>query len=269
IPGRGGALPMERAEKVRSVWAKAWELRSEHYEVRSSSDLRATINTLLDLEFFYHYALSIFQKELELREVVKPMKVALYRDQDQFPDIPRASAYFKPGENILYTWMSERRRRPVGLFHEATHSLLHNTIVDTSRSRGELPGWLHEGPAVYMQGVVSGGPPGRPDYHEGRRLRRHFKTLAEARRPYKVHRVLNFRISDYHASTKQGLKYAQGYVLFHYMLHGEGEGYREAFFDYLREAVLGKGQASTFRKIFRSSLAKIERGHVRYAAAPR
>lgn len=266
IPGRGGALTMERAAKVRSDWGKAWELRSEHYAVRCSAGLRSTVLTLFDLEFFYHYLLAIFQGELGLREVIEPMQAYLYRDQRQFPRIgTHAGAYFSPAENILFTYVGDPRARPYGLFHEATHSLLYNTTTGASRSRGRLPPWLDEAWAEYMQCVVTGGRAGCPDHAPARLATRHVHTLLRAKRPYKVHRILNFEVDDYHASSKQGLKYSQGCVLFHYLLHGEDGAFRREFLDYLREAVSGKGQASTFRRIFRRHLDRIERGHIAYA----
>ena len=78
--------------------------------------------------------------------------------------------------------------------------------------------------------------------------------------PYTVQRLLNFKASDFAASSGQSMKYAQGYALFVHML--ETEEYRARFFDYLREAFAGKGQSSTFRKIFRKDLKAIEKGHL-------
>ena len=91
------------------------------------------------------------------------------------------------------------------------------------------------------------------------------RTVASAKRPYDLHRVLNFESGDYAASSNQGLKYAQGYVLFHYMLHGVPGPTRDTFFDYLRSAVGGQGQASTFRRMFRKQLRALESGYRDYA----
>ena len=80
-------------------------------------------------------------------------------------------------------------------------------------------------------------------------------------KPYKVHRILNFKTTDYGASSRQGLKYAQGYALFVYLMVGEDGRYLPTFIEYLKAALRGKGQASTFRKLFRKDLDRIEKGH--------
>ena len=64
-----------------------------------------------------------------------------------------------------------------------------------------------------------------------------------------------------HASSRQGLKYAQGYSLFLYLMVGDGGRYLPTFIEYLKAALRGKGQASTFRKLFRKDLDRIEKGH--------
>ena len=266
IPGRGGALSFDRAVKVRSDWGKAWELRSEHYRVRSSSGLRMVIDTLFDLEYFYHYSLRLWQDVLELREVLEPMMINVYKDDHEYPSLSStAGAYFQPAANTVYLVGGELGVRPYALFHEATHSLHHNTVSGTSRTRGALPAWLNEGWAEYMRGVISAGRSGSPSFRPGARIREHMQTIAGAKRVYDLHRVLNFKSSDYGASSRQNVKYAQGYVLFHYLMHGSTDAMLENFLEYLQSAVAGKGQASTFRRIFRKDLKKIERAQQAYA----
>jgi len=189
------------------------------------------------------------------------MKVYVYGDRRQYPsEGSHVGAYFERSPNIVH--VVGRMSGPLDtLFHEATHSFLYNTVSGSARSRGDLPQWLNEGWAEYMAGVVKAGRPGRPELHEGARIERWMKLVATAKRPYDLHRLLNFEASDYEASSKQALKYAQGYALFHYMLHGTTKAVREKFFDYMRAAVAGRGQASTFRRMFRRQLSSIEAGY--------
>ena len=48
-------------------------------------------------------------------------------------------------------------------------------------------------------------------------------------------------------------------------MHGSTDAMLENFLEYLQAAVAGKGQASTFRRIFRKDLKKIERAQQAYA----
>jgi len=268
VPGRGGLMTLKRAAKVRSEWGKAWELRSEHYTVRCSAGLAACVHALFDLEFFYLTFFDLFQKRLGLREIVVPMKVNLYGNAREMPSFgSTVGAIFASDENIIYTQQADPLLRSGSLFHEATHSLLYNTTSGAAKSRGRLPAWLDEGWAVYMSGVLGPGTPGRPTFVPGGRTGYYFHAVRDAKKPYKLHRLLNFQADDFAASSHQRIKYGQSYVLVHYLLHGASEEQRETFWLFLRQAIAGKGQASTFRRLFRSGAKRLEKGYLAWAAS--
>jgi hypothetical protein len=103
---------------------------------------------------------------------------------------------------------------------------------------------------------------GRARLDPKRRLAANLRVLATIEDPYGLHRVLNFKTDDFYASTKQREKYAQCYALFLFCLDGVDGQYRKPFFEYLREALAGQGQASTFRRIFRADLDLIEKAYL-------
>ena len=250
----------ESVKKARKSWKDAWDLRSEHFQVRCDTGLEGTLNTLFELEYFYATFYQLFQRDLELREVLEPIQVYVYRDQKQFPSLSNnIGAWYSVEEEILYTWMKDDGQ-PFALFHEGTHALMHEFTAGATRGQGQLPGWLNEAWAEYMQTVLVSERPGCADLRVGWINQTHLEMLYESREEhYGLHRVLNFKSSDFAASTKQNLKYAQSYALFAHMLDGSKEKYRQRFLGYLRDALAGKGQASTFRKIFAKDLEPIER----------
>jgi hypothetical protein len=65
-----------------------------------------------------------------------------------------------------------------------------------------------------------------------------------------VHRLLNFKASDFGASSRQELKYAQSWALFRFLFEHEDASLRQLFGEYLEQAAQGQGQASTFRRLF-------------------
>jgi hypothetical protein len=254
--------PLAEVEKFRTDWGEAWDLRSEHFQVRCDAGLATTIDILLELEFLYHGIYATFQKELELRELLEPIQAYVYKDRDRFPKLSSTSgAFYASDERILYTWM-----RPGGeafaLFHEGTHAILHHLAGYATRSRGSLPAWLDEAWAEYMEGVMVRAGAGRARLDPKRRLAANLRVLATIEDPYGLHRVLNFKTDDFYASTKQREKYAQCYALFLFCLDGVDGQYRKPFFEYLREALAGQGQASTFRRIFRADLDLIEKAYL-------
>lgn len=247
-------------KKTRKSWKDAWNLRSEHFQVRCDTGLDETLNTLFELEYFYDTFYQLFQRDLQMREVLEPIQVYVYRDQKQFPAISNnIGAWFSTTEEILYTWM-QGDGQPFALFHEGTHALLHELAGGSTRGRGQMPGWLDEAWAEYMQTVLVVERPGCADLRVGWINQTHLELLHQSREEhYGLHRVLNFKDSDFAASTRQNLKYAQSYALFAHLLDGSQEKYRQRFLGYLHEALAGRGQASTFRKIFEKDLETIER----------
>jgi len=177
--------------------------------------------------------------------------VRLYRAHDQMPNLSNTvGAYFSAGEPALFTYFD--KGHAYALEHEGTHALLHWFFVRAAKSRGELPAWLDEGWAEYMSGRIQVRVPGKPTVLERSVMGGHLALLANTRKDdlYGVHRLLNFKSTDFGASSRQDLKYAQSWALFRYLFEHRDPAVRELFLGYLRDAAAGQGQASTFRRIF-------------------
>ncbi|MHC5066528.1 MAG: hypothetical protein ACYTG5_21440, partial [Planctomycetota bacterium] len=96
----------ESAGKYHSDWAKAWQLRSEHFALRSNAPLQHCLNTLYELEYFYLAFFAIFQQDLQLRELLRPIRVSAYGSREEIPSLSNnVGAWFSTDEKTLYTWM--------------------------------------------------------------------------------------------------------------------------------------------------------------------
>src|SRR5262245_50907168 len=156
----GNWVPFEQADALGKDFDDAWRLRSEHFAIRCAAGLRMGLDTLMELEGLYWAMHELFGLELGPYELVEPIDVRLYRDRPQMPNLANTvGAYFAAGEPALYTCVEDGR--PYGLMHEATHALLHWFFVRAAKSRGELPAWLDEGWAEYMDGRVAVPAPGQ------------------------------------------------------------------------------------------------------------
>jgi hypothetical protein len=263
----GRAIPVRKLDEARKDWGKAWELRSEHFKVRCAGGLRKTLDTLFELEFLYRAFVDLYQGPLAFREMIEPFSVLVYPRREDYPSAgTHVGAYFDPGENAVYSYLAGGR--PYALFHESTHGLLYNLFVRSSKSKGGFPPWLDEAWADHMQTVLVPTPdrPGRPRLEPGRKNLGYLSLVARERDPYGLPRVLNFGTSDFPSSSDQGLKYAQGYALFHYLMHGSEE-HRARFLDYVRDAANGQGQSSTFNNAFGPVLREVERRYIEYAVS--
>ena len=256
----GKQVPFAEADARGEDFDDAWRLRSEHFAVRSAAGLRAGLDTLLALEAFYHEFHARFGDALSLLELVEPIDVRLYRSREQMPNLSNTvGAYFDPDLPALFTFW--QNGRAAALFHEGTHALLHWFFERAARARGALPAWLDEGWAEYMDGLADTRVPHKPVFRDRSVQAAHLQTLAAAAQYddlYGLHRVLNFKESDFGASTLQHVKYAQAWALFRHLWEHPETAARATFVDYLRAAAAGKGQASTFRRMFDDRRERLE-----------
>lgn len=256
VPIADAWVPFSTADRLGEDFAKAWSLRSEHFTLRSAAGLRVGLNTLLELEALYQVFHDLFGASLQLFELVEPIPVNLYRTRAQMPNLSdNVSAYFSASEPALFTYAADDRAW--GLLHEGTHALQHFFFERAAKSRGALPAWLDEGWAEYMDGRVHSRVPGKLAARERSVMAVHSTVLASVGKDelYGVHRLLNFKHSDFMASSRQDTKYAQSWALFRYLFEHPDAVVRQQFVEYLRAAAIGQGQASTFRRIF----ARLER----------
>jgi hypothetical protein len=256
----GKWVPFEDADALGEDFDDAWQLRSEHFTIRCAAGLRTGLDTLMELEALYWRFHDLFGQSLQLLELVEPIDVRLYRTRKQMPNLSNnVGAYFSQSEPALFTCVENGR--PSALVHEATHALLHHFFVRAAKGRGDLPGWLDEGWAEYMDGLAQTRVPGKLTFLDRSVQPGHLQTLAAAQKHddlYGVHRLLNFKSSDFGASSHQDTKYAQAWALFRYLFEHPDKTLRAMFIDYLQEAVAGKGQASSFRRIFSKQERQLE-----------
>jgi len=254
-------VPFAQADTLGEDFDDAWRLRSEHFTIRCGAGLRVALDSLLELEALYHAIHELFGRELGLLELVEPIDVNVYRSRQQMPELANTvGAYFDPNQPALHTHFANGR--VPALMHEGTHALLHFFFVRAAKSRGAIPPWLDEGWADYMDARLQQRVPGKPVLLEKSVNAAYFATLAEAAKAaelYGVHRLLNFKASDFLASSRQTTKYAQSWALFRWLFEHPEEAMRKKFFEYLRDAADGQGQASTFRRIFARQEQELER----------
>jgi hypothetical protein len=264
IPFKGRWSTLARLDEVRQDWGSAWEFESTHYALRTNLPLRQALDALVDLERFYLGFYGAFAKELELRDVTEPMGVWIHADKASYPESSNAPAYYLSTDARLYVNASEGLRRDY-LVHEATHELLDFTAVRARPGKGKIPGWLNEGLAVYMATAVR-GLPGRLTLELGLPSSVDFAAFAQAEKPYRLGRVLNFQSDDFHGTSKQHQKYASSYVLVHFLLHAAPE-YRVGFFRFLRGAYEGQQSQTHFKKALDMPEKAIEQGWLEWGAS--
>jgi len=247
LPCSGRWYRWKDRAKLLEDWDGAWELESTHYQVRTNLSLLRAVQATLDLERTYAAFYRTFGPELELWEITDLMEAHVHADAASFPEsLGGGRSYFSPSSRRLVVNAAGGLRLGT-MVHEATHGLLYSSAVHTRSGRGDLPGWLDEGLAEYVDAARSGRAgaltfaPGVPRAH-------HLSTHAQAQKPFRLNRVLNFQSNDFGGTSKTNLKYAQSYTLVQFCLHADDGQYRAGFFEFLRGVYAGKSSSTHFKK---------------------
>lgn len=259
-------IEIEKYLKSHADWSNAFELRTTHYLVRTNLPLQSAIKIAFDLECHYRAFFGQFAKPVRLLEVVEPMTANVHADAKSFAKLTGdRSAYFNGASRALEVDASSGVDVRV-LTHEATHALLNATAVTTRTATGVIPAWLDEGLAEYMAATLV-GEEGRLRFDGDALMRYHFTLQAKSKDAYDLSRLLNFENTDFAATARADLKYAQAYSLVHFGLHGERGAYREKFLAFVRGCYAGQSSQSHFKDALGLEMPQLERAWTTYVKA--
>jgi hypothetical protein len=259
-------IEMDKYLKSHAEWNDAFELRTTHYLVRTNLALKSAITSAFDLECHYRAFFGQFARSVRILEVTEPMTANIHADSKSFARLTGdRSAYFNTATRALEVDASSKLDARV-LMHEATHALLDATAVATRASTGDIPAWLDEGLAEYMSATLV-GEDGRLRFDADSVLRGHFSLQAKAKDAYDLSRLLNFESTDFAATARADLKYAQAYSLVHFGLHAERGLYRDKFLAFVRGCYAGQASQSHFKDALGLEMPQLERAWTTYVKA--
>ncbi|MBL8863488.1 MAG: DUF1570 domain-containing protein [Planctomycetes bacterium] len=246
----------ERVEKA-AAWRDGWTLETTHWVLRTNLPLLAATNAILDLENVY----AIFYAELApvvgAYHLDAPMRAQIHADTASFPEGSGSRGFYDREARLLAVGAAPELDRGL-VVHEAVHQLLAENAYHARGAKGAISPWLDEGLADWFRAVIA-GPPGRFAFQPEGLDSRHVRAHAHARERYKLSRVLTFDSGDFHASSRQDLKYAQAYTFVHFLMSGDGGRYRARFDDFLRSAWSGKGSSTDLEAALGAKVDAIEK----------
>lgn len=222
-----------------------WEITTSHFFVRAAGELFDVLNSCAELEQLYRSYYRIFQEKIGFYELQAPVEVWIYPTKADFP--PRADtldAYFDPLPRVMYTYFKDGSASRMVRY--ATQAIMHNTSRELLRNEPDIPAWIQESIASYMNACFVGDP-GSPKFIEGAIDYLLFEFHHNSPKPDSIIRVLNYQTSDFAASSGQDTRYGMSYTLAHYLLHSGDEERRENFFGFLTSCYHRKGSMSHFK----------------------
>ena len=157
--------------------------------------------------------------------------------------------FYGPRGSGLATWVEDMSRDQV--FNTLQHEGFHQ-FADSKLGR-ELPLWLNEGLAEYFGSAIIVDGEVRLGIVEADRIEK-IRAAVESRDALGFDELLNIQSAQWHAnmagSPKGSLQYDQSWSMVHFLVHGDGGRYRNAFESYLSELSRGRTHADAFKKSF-------------------
>lgn len=270
----------EEADGERREWSKGWEIRTEHFFIKTNVPFSEAIAFGRHLEAFHDLFFSIladvvgeklplarrFKDKGAVGEIAgEPHLVYYFRSRDEYVERVRALQGDSAEESLgLYIppEPGRVRRAPAyffrdkggeldvtaTLYHEVSHQLLFESggagVGDFRKNAGNF--WVFEGMGTYFESVTTKA---EGMIEVGGRAGRRFEAAAEnllAKR--KMVRLADFVKLDQKEFNREEdvyLHYQQAVALTTLLMDGDGRGYREDFLDYFRDAFQGRLKRTT------------------------
>jgi len=248
-PFKARWLSAEREAEIRRDFANAWEVRTEHYLVRTNQSFERGLDLARKLEvfqeFFRQLLPAFFETPEQLRQMMagaggakpvpKPLvvHVAAVRKETQ-QRIEQTRGIFFPRTGVAHFFHDPEQSDDSTLYHEAAHQLLSGARPAHGEIGVDNDFWPIEGIACYVESFV-------PTEGGGGALGVNQRVLAARQHllqeryyiPYTAFCQLG--LHEYQADPEIKRNYAQGAGLVHFFLNHDEGRYRDAFIEYLSQ----------------------------------
>lgn len=227
----------------------------EHYTVETDADPRSGVYALLDLERMYLHWMDTFGKALQLREVLNPMCMRIWRSPDKMPGLssshkrPYVAAMCARADQGTTCMVSPTVHEVDRLFVLGTQMAVGGTLAGMEADGAEMAGifdspWAVIGLAQWMQTSFFGAP-GRAKPREPQLLRDVIAGL-KAERP-KLQRLLPLRYEQFFDSTSSTQeRWDASWALVHFLLDPKQKpALHERFHGYLVKTIQSGAGASS------------------------
>jgi hypothetical protein len=255
-------ISAEKDAALHSDFSNAWEIKTEHYLVRTNHSLEKGAELARKLEdfhgLFFQMMGGFFNNASEVQALfagnaakaggsrLKPNIVHFYRTRDEYmgtlksltkQPIEITRGIYFPDSRVAHFFYDPDSDDDSTLYHEATHQLLSGSRPMTGELGMKSDFWIIEGIACYMESFQRDGDRfavGDPGHGRLLAARKHF--IADhyyvPLREFTRMGMIAFQ------SIKQpeiAMNYSQGAALAHFFLHYDDGRYREALIEHLSQ----------------------------------
>lgn len=250
-------ISAEKEKELRRDFHSAWEVRTDHYLIKTNVSLEKGVELGKALEDFYGVFKETFagffhtQEQLQarfnetarnLRPEVKPYEVHFYRTREEyteglrkfFPSIDQTNGVYMTSERRAHFYYDADNDNKGTLFHEATHQLFFESFGDRTICKNEHF-WIVEGIACYMESFQSKNGSfslGDPNYIRFAGARR---NLLENNFYVPLQEFSGYGMQDFQTAPELKKIYTQAAGLARFFMHHDNGRYREALVTHLSQ----------------------------------
>lgn len=246
----------DKEAEIRRDFRQAWEIRTEHFLIKTNHSLEKGVELGDALEAFYDYfhlqfagffntpeqLAQLFDGKTQARTVTKPHVVHYYRTRLEYnerlkkyiPQIEITNGLYRPGERIAHFFHDPESVSAATLFHEATHQLLYETGRDREIAKHENF-WIVEGIACYLESFSDkdhGASLGDPRFD--RFLAARYRFINDAYY-LPIREMAPLGMQAFQSSEKLAWNYQQAANFTKYLMEAEEGRYRDAVITHLSQ----------------------------------
>lgn len=257
---KGRWLSAAKEAEIRRDFSNAWEIKTEHYLVRTNHSLEKGVELAKKLEgfhgLFFQIMAGFFNTQDQARQLFEGLGsraattvpilnvVHYYRTREEYVQtlkketeqpVEITTGMYFPRNGIAYFFYNPEATDDSTLYHEATHQLLTGSRPQTREIAMRANFWIVEGIACYMESFQRDGERyavGDPG---------HFRIMAAQNNYMNVGYYVPFR-----TYTRMGMvafqrdpnlpkNYSQCAALTHFFMHYDGGKYRDALIEHLSQ----------------------------------
>lgn len=283
--------------EIRRDFRNAWEIRTEHFLIKTNHSLEMGVKLATEMEDFYRYfhqtfvgffntpeqlnklfqgARNFFKRKNGHQHVMhyySTREEYVNRLQKEIPQIGLTHGIYLFGDRISHFYHRPDAEGDLGtLYHEATHQLFYEAgIVSKNREVGEKNHfWAIEGIACYMESfekkndVFRSGNPKHIRFNAAR------YRLLQDNYYIPLETFASMGRNAFQTSPNISPNYSQASGLSHFFMHAEGRKYRDAFISQLTQLYSFnsrvRNNAKTLEELTGASYTELDRQYKEYSA---
>ena len=253
----GRWIPAEHDAELRRDFRNAWEIRTEHWLVKTNHSLERGVEIAGKLEDYYSFFISefpgLFNSRAQMKQLFavgtnarprinqNPFVVHYYKTKDdyvaqlqrQVPIINATNGIYLQDTETSYFFYRPQDTNESTLYHEATHQILWESRRYKRDVAESNHFWVIEGFACYMEsyqkqaGTITLGDPDFIRFDNARA-----RLIADGIY-FAMAGVVELGMKEFQAQQNLPILYSQASGMVHFFLHADNGKYRDSFLEYI------------------------------------